>query len=139
MSGKVSREALQRQLDEPPFHQFLQPELVSVDAEAGEVVMRLPFRREFQRSRQEPQIHGGVTAAFVDIAGDYALAALLGRGVPTTGMHVDFLRMASGTDLTARARVIRAGRTLGVVDIEVSDDDGKLIAVGRATYSTRSG
>ncbi len=130
---------LQRQIDAVPFHAFLKIEAVSVDSVAGEVVLKLPFRDAFGRSSSRAQLHGGVTSAFIDIAGDYALAAILGRGVPTVNLRIDFLRMVEGSDLTARARVIKNGRNLGLVDIEVNDGEDRLVAVGRGCYSTRPG
>ena len=43
------------------------------------------------------------------------------------------------TALSATARVRRAGRTVGLVDIDVTDDSGRLVAVGRGTYGARTG
>ena len=139
MNQPMTVQELQRQIDTPPYHQFLRPVAVSIDPEAGEVVLRLPFRPEFQRSPERPEVHGGITSALIDLAGDYALVARLGYGVPTINLRVDYLSMAVDTDLTATARIVRAGRTIGVVDIEVTDQSGKLIAIGRGTYSTRQG
>ena len=135
----MTLEELQRLIDEPPFQRFLRPKALSIDPEAGAVVLSLPFRPEFQRSTERPEIHGGVTSALIDLAGDYALGARLGHGVPTINIRVDYLSMAVDTDLTASAKVVRAGRSIGVVDVEVTDKSGKLIAVGRGTYSTRKG
>ena len=139
MNRPMTVQELQRQIDTPPYHHFLRPVAVSIDPEAGEVVLRLPFRPEFQRSSERPELHGGITSALIDLAGDYALVARLGYGVPTINLRVDYLSMAVDTDLTATARIVRAGRTIGVVDIEVTDKAGKLIAIGRGTYSTRQG
>ncbi|MGH8241057.1 MAG: PaaI family thioesterase, partial [Steroidobacteraceae bacterium] len=75
----------------------------------------------------------------VDIAGDFALIAVLGHGVPTINFRVDYLRPAVGTDLIERAQVRRPGRTVGVVDIEVEDGNGRLVAIGRGCYGTRAG
>lgn len=135
----VTAETLQRDIDTPPFHKFLNIGVESVDTENGVVTLRLPFQAAFCRSPDVLQIHGGVTSAFVDIAGDYALVAVLGYGVPTINLRLDFLRMAENTDLVAVAKVIKAGRTIGVVDITVTDDDDRLIAIGRGNYSTRAG
>jgi acyl-coenzyme A thioesterase PaaI-like protein len=33
------------------------------------------------------------------------------------------------------ATVRRAGRTVGVVDVDVMDEKGALVAIGRATYA----
>jgi uncharacterized protein (TIGR00369 family) len=73
------------------------------------------------------------------LAGDFALIAVFGHGVPTINFRVDYLRPAVGTDLIAEARVRRAGRTIGVVDIDVSDTTGRLIALGRGCYGTQPG
>jgi len=133
------RAKLAESLKAPPFHEFLDLELVDLDGESGTVTLRMPFRREFQRSPKAKQIHGGVIGALIDIAGDYALAAKLGGGVPTIDLRIDFLRPAEDTALLATARVVRQGRTIGIVDIEVADEAGRLIAVGRGCYSTKVG
>jgi uncharacterized protein (TIGR00369 family) len=52
---------------------------------------------------------------------------------------VDYLRPAAKTDLFAQARVRRAGRTIGVVDIDVLDEGSRLIALGRGCYGTQAG
>ncbi len=135
----VTVATIQRDIDDPPFHKFLNIGVESVDTKNGVVTLRLPFQAAFCRSPDVPQIHGGVTSAFIDIAGDYALVAVLGYGVPTINLRIDFLRMAENTDLVAVAKVIKSGRTIGVVDITVTDDKGRLIAIGRGTYSTRAG
>jgi uncharacterized protein (TIGR00369 family) len=126
-------------LDEPPFHAFLKMELVRSDPEAGSVVLRLPFRDAFSRAPGRKEWHGGLIASLIDIAGDYALALLVGGGVPTINLRIDYLRGAGDTALTATATVLRAGRTIGVVDVQVHDDAQKLVAVGRGCYSTRTG
>jgi uncharacterized protein (TIGR00369 family) len=61
---------------------------------------------------------------------------MLGRGLPTVNFRVDYLRPAFNTALITTARVRRAGRSVGVVDVDVVDDKGALVAIGRATYST---
>lgn len=123
-------------INDCPFHEFLNMTVEAADSDAGVVVIRLPFAPGFARSKKAPQIHGGITAALIDIAGVYAIATVIGRTVPTINMSVDYLRMAEGSDLIARARVIKAGRSIGVADIEVSDENDRLVAVGRGTYST---
>jgi uncharacterized protein (TIGR00369 family) len=119
-----------------PFHELLRLELVRVDTEAGAVDLRLPFRRELEREAGTKQWHGGPIAALVDIAGDFALVARLGRTIPTIDLCVNYLRPAIDTDLLATGRTLRAGRSVGVVDVEVRDERNRLVAVGRGTYST---
>ena len=119
-----------------PFHEQMGMELVRYDAEAGSVEILLRWRRAFEREEGTKQWHGGPIAALIDIAGDLALVALLGRGIPTIDLHVNYVRPAIDTDLVATARTLRAGRSVGVVDIEVCDVRRRIVAVGRGTYST---
>ena len=63
----------------------------------------------------------------------------LRRGLPTINFRVDYLRPAIKTALTTTARVRRAGKSVGVVDVDVFNDQKALVAVGRATYSTLAG
>ena len=132
----MSVEKLQRWLDASPFIAFLGLKMVSADPEKQEVVMRAEMRPEFERGRASRQWHGGPIAAVIDTVGDYALIMMLGRGLPTINFRVDYLRPAIGTGLVATARVRRAGKSVGVVDVDVADDAGRILAIGRATYST---
>jgi len=129
--------ALRSLITKPPFHGFMQPEVLSADREAGTVTLRIPFKRDFQRAPDAPQIHGGVIAALIDIAGHAAVAARVGHAVPTINIRVDFLSMAADqSDLFAHARLLRAGRSIAVVDVEVKDERDKAVAVGRGTFGT---
>ena len=44
--------------------------------------------------------------------------------VPTINFRTDFLRPAGGDGLLATATIRRAGRTIGVVDVDVHDGEG---------------
>jgi len=119
-----------------PFHRLLGLELEGFDAEAGEVTIGLSLREDLSRKDGEVELHGGVTAALIDIAGDYAVAVRTGRGVPTIDLRVDYLKMGRGGRIAATARAVRVGRSIGTVDIEVLDETGAVIAIGRGKYST---
>jgi uncharacterized protein (TIGR00369 family) len=56
--------------------------------------------------------------------------------LPTINFRVDYLRPAVNTALTIMARVRRAGRSVGIVDVDVMDSAQNVVAIGRATYST---
>jgi uncharacterized protein (TIGR00369 family) len=54
----------------------------------------------------------------------------------TTSLHIDFLRKPELTDLMARARLIKLGRHLAVVDVELfSRGASDLVAKAQVTYS----
>ena len=72
----------------------------------------------------------------IDTVGDWALVMLVGRPLPTINLRVDYLRPAINTALTVSATVRRNGRSVGVVDVDVTNDAGALVAIGRAAYAT---
>jgi len=123
----------------PPFHQLFDLSCVRFDRDAGELEILMRYTPSVERSAGTRQYHGGPIASLIDIAGDYALWAVLGFGVPTINLRIDYLRPASATDLRAVARIRRAGRTVGVVDVDVIDDQKRLIAIGRGCYGTKPG
>ena len=136
---KISVEDLQDLIDRSPFNRFCQVAVERLDHDALSLVLRMPMRPEFERRARTGQWHGGPIAALIDTAGDYALVLHVGAAVPTINYRTDYLRPAVDTDLLATARVRRAGRTVGVVDVDISDEAGKLIAVGRGCYGTQAG
>ena len=127
---------LRAEMERPPYHAVLRPQPVSVDAQAGTVTIRLPYREEFRRAPDAPGYHGGVIAALIDLAGHAAVAVTVGRMVPTIDLRIDFLRAPAGGDLTARGKLLRAGRSIARADVEIIDDADNVVAVGRGTYST---
>lgn len=132
----LSAERLQEMLARSPFIAFLNLEVISVDPDHEEIVVRAPLRPEFERGRGSGQWHGGPIASIIDTVGDYALVMSLGRPLPTINFRVDYLRPAINTALVATARVRRNGRSVGVVDVDIANEAGILLAVGRATYAT---
>jgi uncharacterized protein (TIGR00369 family) len=135
----VTREQLQAIMDSSPFIRFYGIRVVSFDADDSKIVTEMPLRPELERFPDTGQWHGGALAGLIDTAGDFALVLALGAPVPTVNFRVDYLRPATTPTLTATARVRRAGRTVGVVDIDVEDEQGRLVAVGRGCYGMRVG
>jgi len=131
-------EALQERLGQSPFISLLNLTVLSADAAKQQLVMRAAMRPEFERGRGSGQWHGGPIAAIIDTAGDYALVMLLGRPLLMVNFRVDYLRSAIDTTLVVTATVRRSGRLVGVVDIDVTNEVGQLLAIGRATYATAS-
>ena len=134
-SGPLNRDQIQERLLISPFNALLALEVVTADPEKQEVVMRMKMRPEFERLAGTGQWHGGPIAAAIDTVGDYALAMMLGKPLPTINLRVDYLRPGKDT-LTVAARVRRSGKSVGVVDVDVMNEGGELVAIGRANYST---
>jgi uncharacterized protein (TIGR00369 family) len=132
----LGKEELQERLSRSAFIDFLKLTVLSTDPDGGKVVMRADMRPEFERLKGSGQWHGGPLAAIIDTVGDYALVMLLGRPLPTVNFRVDYLRPAIDTALLVTATVRRSGRLVGVVDVDVANEAGQLLAIGRATYAT---
>jgi uncharacterized protein (TIGR00369 family) len=132
----LGKEEIQRRLGQSAFIELLNLTVLSADPVKQELVMRAAMRPEFERGRGSGQWHGGPIAAIIDTVGDYALVMLLGRPLPTVNFRVDYLRPAIDTALIVTATVRRSGRLVGVVDVDVANEAGQLLAIGRATYAT---
>jgi len=118
-----------------PFHQWLGCHITAHDPTSGALRITLPARPELRHSPTTETVHGGVIAALVDLAAHAALNAVTGIGMPTIDLRTDYLRPAVAP-LEAVATPRRIGRSLGVVDIEITGSDGKLAALGRVVYRT---
>ncbi len=78
--------------------------------------------------------HGGVYFALADTATGTA-SATHGRKTVTIDATYHYLRGAGlGDTLTAEAREVKAGRTIGVYSVEVKDQHGRLLGTGDFTY-----
>lgn len=131
--------AVQAEIDSAPFHRLVRMVVEDVDRPAGRLVLRLPFDDSLRRTEDMRQFHGGPIASVIDTAGTFAVVVMVGHGAPTMNLRIDYLRPALDGDLVATATVRRAGRTTAVCDIDLHDEQGRLVAVGRGTWSTAAG
>jgi uncharacterized protein (TIGR00369 family) len=77
-----------------------------------------------------------VIASLIDSVGVLAIKATLpeATGGSTVSMTVNYLAPARQIDLVAEARIIRRGRSLVFLDVDVVAPDGERIAKGQLTY-----
>lgn len=139
MSAPTSVAELQTLIDRSAFHQLFNPQVLAVDSDNLVLSVKIPMSAALERQPGSGQWHGGAISAVVDIAGCYALVLVSSKPLPTINFRTDYLRPGVNTDLTASARVRRAGRTVGVVDVDIYDDQDRLVAVGRAAYAIQGG
>jgi len=82
-------------------------------------------------------VEGGVTACLADFALCSAIQTTVpvGAAYAPTDLRVQFIRpvTADGRLVTARATVVHRGRGMAVSRAEVTNDDGKLVAIGSAS------
>ncbi len=131
---KVTVEKLQQLITRGPFNQWLNFSVLKAD-DAG-IELKATWREEWVVNPERRYTHGGILAAIIDVAADYALAAQLGRPVPTIDIRVDYHKAAMPGDLTAKARVVRMGSQYSTAEASIYDKDGALVASGRGTYFT---
>jgi uncharacterized protein (TIGR00369 family) len=117
-----------------PFHQWLGLEVIAVRPDSIE--LKAAWREEWVVNPERRYTHGGVLAALIDLAADYALVSRTGRGVPTIDIRVDYHSPAMPGDLTLRGNVIKWGSQFSVAEAQIFDQQGKLLASGRGTYLT---
>ena len=109
-----------------------------VSATRGEALFALEHREEL--TRHEGLMHGGAIASLMDSASAFAVLTLLGPGqtTVTVDLTIHFLRPVLGGRVEARARVLRAGRRIATLRIDVTDQSGKLTATATTTYAILS-
>jgi len=132
--------ALRALVDSVPYAQFLG---IGFDRRGDELTAILHFDEKVIGNPLLPAIHGGVTAAFLEVtaqmelswsmlweemeSGRIDLAALTPATLPrlpkTIDFTVDYLRTGLPRDAYARARVNRSGRRYASVHVEAWQDN----------------
>ena len=125
---------LQELITRGPFNRWLNFTVLKAGEDGVEI--KAAWREEWVVNPERCYTHGGILAAIIDVAADYAIAAQLGRPVPTIDIRVDYHKAALPGDLTARARVVRMGSQYSTAEALLYDKEGALIASGRGTYFT---
>lgn len=77
-------------------------------------------------------LHGGAFYTLADVAGGCALAQRNSKCV-TLQADLHFLRTAHGGTVTAYGRCVHLGRTTGVSQVEMKDEQGHCVAVCTCT------
>jgi uncharacterized protein (TIGR00369 family) len=134
MSENVSAQRVQELITRAPFHEWLGLEVIAVHPDGIE--LKATWREEWVVNPERRYTHGGVLAALIDLAADWALVSRTGRGVPTIDMRVDYHSPAMPGDLTLHGNVIKWGNQFSVAEAQVFDQQGRLLASGRGTYLT---
>jgi uncharacterized protein (TIGR00369 family) len=100
----------------------------------GEAIMYLEVRDELRRNNGIA--HGGVIASLVDTAAAFAILTLLKSDETTTtiDLTIHYLRPFIKGRATAHARVLRAGRRIIVISIEVLDEAKAVLATALTSF-----
>lgn len=115
--------------DRAAFNRWCALEVIA--AAPGQVEIAMPWRDE--AGQYAGFLHAGLVAALIDTACGYAAATLVGPSVLAAHFSVNCLRPAVGQRFTARARVVKPGRTQVFTACELFATDAgqdKLVATG---------
>ena len=108
-------------------------DLEVTDIKAGVCELKAPRSKSYDGIFNS--FHGGLLMTVADSAAAFALMTLTGpeAEMTTTDMNIRFLAPCL-TDLTARATVIKFGRTLSPMAVDLYDDNQKHLAVAQVNY-----
>ncbi len=86
-------------------------------------------------------VHGGILCDLADAAMGIAFASTLGEGesFTTLELKINFLKPLWTARLRAEGRVVKRGKTVGLVECDVLDETGSLVARASSTCMTLSG
>ncbi|MEM7017829.1 MAG: PaaI family thioesterase [Pseudomonadota bacterium] len=121
-----------------PFHNYLG--LKVIDAKKDYACLRLT------KTADTPQgiggsVNGGVIATMIDLAAIPAVFGGLREGSQPAGtadLQVTYLRQSHGEWIDARATVLKRGRQLCTVEVDIINDQEVLCAKGRVLYALRT-
>ena len=116
-----------------PFFTLLGLEIEEVKKDFCRI--RLPFRPQLRTAAEV--VHGGAIASLIDSAGVVAVWSNVDPKVTrgaTIDLTVNYMAAAERVDLNAAAQVIRRGRSVVFVDVDVTSPTGERIAKGLVTY-----
>lgn len=86
-------------------------------------------------------LHGGILCDLADAAMGVAWASELddGQSFTTLELKINFLKPVWNARLRAEAHVVKRGKTVGLVECDVQDESGSLVARASSTCLTLSG
>ncbi len=110
-----------------------------VSAEPGAAVVE--FEATEQHANPMGTLHGGVLCDIADAAMGIAYACTLEEGetFTTLEMKINFLKPVWKARLKAAGRVVKKGRTIGLVECDVTDENQQLVARASSTCMTLRG
>lgn len=114
-----------------PIYTTLQMEIVAFAA--GYCEMKVPRQKNYDGVFES--FHGGILMTIADSLACFAILTQTDAEqiMTTTDMNIRFLAPCL-SDITAKARVIKLGRTMCPVAVDLFDASGKHVAVAQVNY-----
>jgi len=130
-------QAVQKRVNSSPYFDLQSMEIV----ELGRATSRLEIPLSPKHLQPFGHVHGGVFSGLIDAAGFWATYTELeaSLGLTTVEMKLNYLAPAQQGRLIGLGRSIRLGRTLGLAEARVEDQEGRLLAHGTVTMMVLPG
>jgi len=121
----------------PPVARLI--DFTIAEVEPGRVT--IAFEAGPQHSNPMGTLHGGILCDIADAAMGLAYASTLeeGESFTTLELKINFLKPVWKGHLRADGRVIKRGKTIGLVECEIADSAGGLVAKSSSTCMTLRG
>jgi len=121
----------------PPIARLVGFELAAVSPGTATIT----FEAGPQHANPMGTLHGGVLCDIADAAMGIAYASNLAEGesFTTLELKISFLKPVWTVRLTAEGKVLKQGRTTGLVECRVTDEKGSLVAHATSTCMTLRG
>jgi len=121
----------------PPIARLLGFKVISL--ETGQVVVELEADERF--ANPMGTLHGGILCDIADAAMGLAYASTLeeGESFTTLELKINFLKPVWKAKLRAVGKVVKRGRTIGLVECDVIDEQENLVARAGSTCMTLRG
>ena len=133
----VAHMMLRGELPPPPIATLIGFNLTSI--ESGQAIIE--FEATERHANPLGTLHGGILCDIADAAMGLAYASLLetGETFTTLELKINFLKPVWKAKLRAIGRVIKSGRTIGLVECDVLDENEQLVAHATSTCMTLRG
>ena len=118
-----------------PYYTLLNMKILEVKDGYARLTMKLEEKHlQFLKT-----VHGGAIASLADSAAAWATVGSAGlETIPlTVEMKINFLAPVESGLLVAEARIVHKGKTISLSDVEVKDNEGRMIAKSLVTYYLR--
>ena len=114
-----------------PFFKLLSMKLIQFD------IGRSHLQIDLEEKHLQPfgVVHGGVFSTIIDAATFWAVYPEVDEnsGMTSVDLKLNYLAPASKGKLIAEGRRIKLGKTLGLGEAEVRDENGRILAHGTST------
>ena len=120
-----------------PFASLLGFSVKSV--ELGQAIIEIEMKEH--HANPSGTLHGGVFCSIADTAMGVAFATMLEEGetLTTIELKINYLKPLWKGKVQALGRVVKKGRTTGLVECDVLDENKQLLARASSTYMAISG